>query len=470
MPRRKTHAEFVEQMAKVNPDIEVLGQYKTTNTKIKVRHTCDHKWEARPRHLLNGSGCPKCSIEIRSRKKTKTNSQFVEELKVKQPNIEPVEEYQGVYTKIKVRHTCGHEWEVVPNDLLSGKSCPKCFGTPKKTHSQFVEELKDKQPDIKPLEEYKTARTKLKVTHITCGYEWEVAPYSLLSGYGCPKCGAKKAIKKRTKTHVQFVEEMKVTHPDIEVLGEYKTTDTKIKVRHTCGHEWEATPANLLYGKGCPKCAAKIRGRNRRKSHSEFVAEMKGKQPDIEVLGKYITDSTKLKVRHNCGYVWESTPNSLLSGAGCPKCASSKSEKYLAKLFKEKTIPYISQVRVEGTLRRKLDFYLPEYDLYIECNGEQHYKKIEYFHKSKNDFIHQILRDLLIFKIYKNKILIIPYTITNYEELFDNDSLNLEFIDNCLKCNFNKVSKALKELGLSNLYKMSIPDLIKFGKSINFKL
>ena len=31
MSRKKTHEEFVLEMKKVNPNIEIIGKYKTTN-------------------------------------------------------------------------------------------------------------------------------------------------------------------------------------------------------------------------------------------------------------------------------------------------------------------------------------------------------------------------------------------------------------------------------------------------------
>ena len=48
---------------------------------------------------------------------------------------------------------------------------------------------------------------------------------------------------------------------DIEVIGEYINSKTKIKVKCTkpeCGYEWEGSPSSLLNGTGCPICHKKI--------------------------------------------------------------------------------------------------------------------------------------------------------------------------------------------------------------------
>lgn len=59
-----------------------------------------------------------------------------------------------------------------------------------------------------------------------------------------------------------------------------------------------------------------------RRTTESFKEEMKVINPKIEILGKYINASTKIKCRCKIdGYEWDSTPNNLLQKHGCPKCA-----------------------------------------------------------------------------------------------------------------------------------------------------
>lgn len=53
----------------------------------------------------------------------------------------------------------------------------------------------------------------------------------ITNGSGCPVCGKKKAIKSETKTLNQFISEIANVNPDIEILGDYKNTHTKIKCK-----------------------------------------------------------------------------------------------------------------------------------------------------------------------------------------------------------------------------------------------
>ena len=59
----------------------------------------------------------------------------------------------------------------------------------------------------------------------------------------------------KKKTHEEYVEEVKVKNPNIEVLGQYN--GAKIKIQHRCiKHNiyWNTSPTNILQGQGCEMC------------------------------------------------------------------------------------------------------------------------------------------------------------------------------------------------------------------------
>lgn len=60
------------------------------------------------------------------------------------------------------------------------------------------------------------------------------------------------------------------------------------------------------------------------KTSEQFVAELVNVNPDVETLSPYVNARTKVACRcRTCGFEWESVPNHLLRGSGCPRCAGT---------------------------------------------------------------------------------------------------------------------------------------------------
>lgn len=56
--------------------------------------------------------------------------------------------------------------------------------------------------------------------------------------------------------------------------------------------------------------------------------------------------------------------------------------------------PILEEIPLPST-RLSLDFYLPRRKIGIECQGEQHFKQINHFHKDKLGFIQSLKRDMV---------------------------------------------------------------------------
>jgi predicted nucleic acid-binding Zn-ribbon protein len=133
----------------------------------------------------------------------------------------------------------------------------------------------------------------------------------------------------RTKTHKVFTEQLKSVHPDIKCLTTYTGCDDVIVAKHVCGHTWNARPANLLKGHGCPEC----RHGSSNKTTSKFKQELKAVNREILLLEEYVNAKTKVSVKHTCGHVWSTLPNVLLKGHGCPACSHKLKWAQEAKTF-----------------------------------------------------------------------------------------------------------------------------------------
>ena len=130
----------------------------------------------------------------------------------------------------------------------------------------------------------------------------------------------------KKKTHAEYVAELAVKNPDIEVVGIYM--GNKVKIPHRCkkdGYVWDAMPTNILSGgTGCPMCTGNIK-----LTHEEYVRKVKEINSNIEVIGKYCNNRTK--IQHRCkidGTNWNTAPNNILHGKGCPTCGNKKKSEY----------------------------------------------------------------------------------------------------------------------------------------------
>lgn len=350
----------------------------------------------------------------------KTHEEYVSELADKNPNVEVVGEY--VDAKTKILHKCnidGYEWDVTPSNMLSGKGCPKCAGNNKKTHIQYIEEIKKINPNIEVVGKYINSQTKLLHRCLVDGYEWEATPSHIILGTGCPKCAGI-----LNKTHSEYIKELYIINPNIEAIDEYINACTPIL--HKCKKHnviWKAYPTNLLKGQGCCKCLReKIHIKNSM-TNEQYVKKLQVINHNIISLEKYINSRTP--ILHKClkdNYKWKASPNSILSGTGCPKCNESHGERQIGLWLDKKTIKYEKEKRFNDCKSKKtlpFDFYLPDYNIAIEYDGGQHFKPIKHFGGDKA-FEYTVKHDQIKNEYCKNNdipLLRIPYYKNVEEEL-----------------------------------------------------
>lgn len=90
----KSHEQFINDLYKINPDIQVYGTYINNHTKMQCKCLkCQHEWDSTPANLLKSRGCPQCSLKEKGLKRRMTNEEFVARVSISNPNIEIVGEY-----------------------------------------------------------------------------------------------------------------------------------------------------------------------------------------------------------------------------------------------------------------------------------------------------------------------------------------------------------------------------------------
>jgi len=54
----------------------------------------------------------------------------------------------NTYTKIRLKHDCGYEWDTIPYSQLNGHGCPMCNHSVMETTDIFIQKLSLVNPDI----------------------------------------------------------------------------------------------------------------------------------------------------------------------------------------------------------------------------------------------------------------------------------------------------------------------------------
>lgn len=355
-------------------------------------------------------------------RKKLSHDEFAERI----PNtIVPLESYINGRQRIKVQcQICGHVWTPYARKLLEGSNCPKCNVQSKtKTNDKFVEQLLEINTNIEPLEIYQNSHTKIMCHCKICGYKWMITPSKLLSGKGCPNCAGN---RKRTIEEIEDILHIK----NITLLStEYCGIHSKITVKcNTCGYIWNTEPNVLInHNCGCPNCYGNIK-----KTHEEFLKELSCINNDYKILSNYDGANNPIECEClKCGYIFTTTPSNLLRGHGCKNCNHSLAEKTAKNILDNCCIKYVPQKSFDDLLgvsnSRKLsyDFYLPDYNILIEIQGQQHYHPVDFGShgkiNSENAFKKQQIHDQLKrdYAIKNNiKLIEIPYWEFNNIEFY----------------------------------------------------
>lgn len=264
-----------------------------------------------------------------------------------------VKEYVNNSTKIPVicheKDFCGKEhgiFMITPSNLLKSRGCPKCKGIfSSDERKQFCEKLYDGKYDYTKSDFSKVK----KKTIITCPIhgDFEIDfDHHFNSHIGCKQCSKPVFNTKTFTNEASKKHDFKYNYSKTD----YKTSHEKVIII-------------------CPE-------------HGEFMQ----------------------------------TPNAHLNGEGCPECAKKRRvlEETIEKILEDNKIVFIKDYKPLWLKRAdkstlSLDFYLPEFNTAIECQGKQHFG---YGGWSKNyDFENQKERDeFKRKKCEENDVRLIYYT------------------------------------------------------------
>lgn len=206
---------------------------------------------------------------------------------------------------------------------------------------------------------------------------------------GCPLC----AIENKRVSFEEFVKRARSIHGDDYEYNQSDYIDMKTDMNMYCKkHDYifKQTPNNHVHKTNptkCPLCASEIVIQKNRKTFDDFLVDahkVHGENYDYK-REDYVNAITKIEIFcKKCGKYFRQTPHQHLSGKGCPHCKRSLMEERISLILDKEQIIYNEQKTFDWLKYRQrqyLDFYLPDYNVAIECQGEQHFKPVDFSHK-----------------------------------------------------------------------------------------
>lgn len=344
-------------------EITIDGKNKKHNANyIRVKCPyCEKEYDIQLGHFDRGDNCASCcnsyensfAYYIQQELKEPLNKYWDWEKNTVDPYCVASQSHKKVY--IKCTETDYHDSYLIKIDNFSqGDRCPYCSGHkthPKDSFGQWLIDVCGEDA----VEKYWSSKNIIN--------PWEIAPQS--------------------NKKVWLLCQEKDYHND---NGGYEVSCNNFYKGNRCGYCInKKIHSKDSFGSLYPE-KAKYWSMNNKKSPFEVA-------PKSHKKYKFICEE--------CGKEFERSLASLNksnTGVFCRECNSSQLEIKIKDILKKYNINYKTQVKYESLLGLRngnlsYDFYLPDYNLLIECQGEQHEKFIKGLHKTYEKFERQLEHD-----------------------------------------------------------------------------
>lgn len=323
----------------------------------------------------------------------------------------------NVYTNNKVKlklhcNKCGSEWNTTSYEkFMSGRNgCPGCNPRHKQDKNYVIDLIKKRCDELDYtflgfVGKYtKRITTKVRLRCNKCNAEWETTTVEnfLREGRKSHKCGRKNPTEMPSVYHIEEqINRIKnrLSGSSLEFVsfdenGYAGVVKTKIIVHcKICGDIYPISYHNLMYGTNeipeCIKC--QYNGKVSNEEAIEKITE-KCKLLNYEFLGfdnkenRYDGKETRLVLKClKCDYTWKTTiyANFINGVIKCRGCTNNwHLERVVETALKKNGMIYEEQKRfpwLKNKINMTLDFFLPEYDIGIECQGRQHFMPVDKF-------------------------------------------------------------------------------------------
>ena len=284
----------------------------------------------------------------------------------------------------------GEFWQTPYNHINEKQGCPKC-GKEKAiinetlTTEKFIEKARKIHGDKYDYSKVDYKGNKVKVC-IICpkhGEFWQTPANhtNIRLKQGCPKCKFEKNKNNQMVHKDEFVSRATKIHGDKYDYSEVVMNGLHKKVKifcKKCKKFFYQEPNSHLRGKECPYCHNKYLKTD---DVIKMFIEFHGDKYDYSKV-KYRTMRDKVCIicpEH--GEFWQTPFKHIKEKQGCPSCKESHLEEEVRVILSENNINFVYDKANEYIGKQRFDFYLPDYNIAIECQGIQHFKPSSFSNK-----------------------------------------------------------------------------------------
>lgn len=345
--QKKRHGDdFIERSKKIHGDVFDYSKVVYVNSSEKVIIICRKHGEflQRPNDHVNGSGCPECKKEKISLYKKKSLDQVLSEFK-------KVHGDTYDYSKVVYVNVDTHV-EII---------CRK--------HGSFMQ-----------------------------------TPYLHSTGSGCDKCWSERRhniLVERNKgnalTSEYILKRFEEVHGDTFNYDKVKYSKIKDYVIVTCKKhgDFKVTPNNHIGGNGCSKCAREAQ----RLTQEEYIERCVKIHGNLYDYSKSVYTKGREPITITCRIHGDFTLNKahyhITKRNGCQKCCNSLGEVKIRQYLDDNNIKYSMEYtfdKCRSLIPLPFDFYLEDYNVCIEFDGQQHFE-LNTFFGGQEDFDALKVRD-----------------------------------------------------------------------------
>ena len=357
---------------------------------------------------------------------------FINRANKKHSNFYDYSKVQYIACKQKVIIICPKhgEFRQTPGNHMMGQGCKQCgIARRAKSHLYTTDIFINKAKKIHGNKYdysgvfYKKSNLKIEIACKEHGSFSQTAN-DHLSGYGCKQCAIESNIERHTMSTEDFIKKAKVKYGNKYNYSKSIYKGCRKNIIITCPEHGDFTilAYRHLSKIGCYKCNMENYRKLRSSNSEEFVLKAKklyGDKYNYSLVG-YIHSKLCVKIICKSHGEFLQKPNVHLNGSGCRYCNESKGERKVAAFLQENNFKYKREKTFPRCIYKnklKFDFYLPDQNICIEYDGEQHFidgifaqcslEKIQIRDSIKNKFCE------------KNNILLIRIPYTEFNNIED---------------------------------------------------